>query len=787
MRALRLAVLVLLWLQPSRSVVAQRPQRGIPIGARLKLDVSQGRGTEGTLLGWRGDTLIVKSDGRSDTVHIAANVVNSIRIVRSPALWGDTISADITFFGSVAVPLPGGSGSDTNTHYRHLLLVATTAHLAGLDPANGRILWTRTDLGGLKEAALDYLGSTGYGVITRADRMDLVDLRTGQTRWDTRALSITAPRGWLPFAMADSTILMLGRTTESPTTLVAVDVATGKVRWRQNHLFGVEPKVFTASGVPYLLGNQDPISDSDSTLVLYIGAEGPMRLNARSGALLWRSSDLHTGNVSTPRDGYAWMRLRHGMIVIPSEKLLVGMRTTDGHAAWVHACKGKVIRLVWTGYGLLARGEDWIDLLDSGTGKSVWPAPVEVKRSTRMVLRGDTIYIEADKKLLAIQVASGTVQTLASLKFEQGEEPGGIAVFGGSIVLNSWHHVTLFDRHGLQRNHLSYPSPKETFGEALGRASIGTSTRRPATFWGGDDLYFYTGAPDDEQHQGFSLVKFDPAAWREDGRLWFDTRVPAYLVDWSAGLVYYQREDRILEGLTFSDLTAVAEAIRSGNDSQVARMVDMGADVSASGASRWTALHYAAEYDRPVVARLLLAHGAIVDAPAIDGWTPWMVAAAHGHTDVMQILKDAGAHFSDATATLLLGWHLADQGRIAAAESAFVAARGMDSGLAIFPAAWRQLCWSGVLHQDWTAARRACDQAVLHTPPTDDSYVETMLARSITRASTGNLSGAADDLVAIQPQAVKEDETTGFGEWIDALRNGKNPFTAEVLGTLRQP
>src|SRR5690349_1627478 len=132
MRALRPAVLALLSLQPNGRLVAQRPQRGIPIGAHLKLDASQARGTEGTLLGWRGDTLVVKSAGRNDTVRVAAHVVNSIRIVQSPALWGDTITADMSFYGSVVVPLPGGSDSDTDTQYRHLLLVATTAHLAAL-------------------------------------------------------------------------------------------------------------------------------------------------------------------------------------------------------------------------------------------------------------------------------------------------------------------------------------------------------------------------------------------------------------------------------------------------------------------------------------------------------------------------------------------------------------------------------------------------------------------------------------------------------------------------------
>jgi outer membrane protein assembly factor BamB len=787
MRARFPAVLFLSCLPPTTILAAQHASHpAIPVGARVKLDLSSGPGTEGILLAWRGDTLVVKAADRNDTIRVRMTELSGIRVMDSPALWGDTMTADINFYVSAAVPRSAGSDSGEDIRYRRVLLVATGTSLAGLDPTTGRTLWTRTDLADLKWATVDFVGRTGYGVVTRGDTMEVLDLRSGQKRWDTRALSFTAARGWLPLGGPDTAILMLGRTAESPATLSAVELATGKVRWRQDHLFGIEPKVFRTSGVPYLLGHQDPLSDSDSTLILYISPEGPLRLDARSGALLWRSSDVHSDKVPAPRDGYAWMRERRGVIFVPTEKQVAALRVADGHPAWdaPHAFKSQVIDMGWTPRGLLVRGDEWIDLLDPTTGKSLWHAPVEVKHSTRMVIRGDTIYIRADKKLLAIQVTDGSVRTLATLKFEQGEEPGGFAVFPEGIVLNSWHHVTQFDRQGLQRNHGFYPSPKENFGEALSGAATGIGARRPVTMWGGQDIYFFTGAPNDRQVQGFSLVKFDPAAWREDGRIWFAKRVPDYLIEWSSGMAYHEPGSRELIGLTFGDWSAMETAMQSGI-AQVTALLDMGADPNVVGPSGWSPLHSAAAHGQADIARLLLARGGSVDARTRDGWTPWMVAAAHGHADVVQLLQDAGARHSDATATLVHAWSLTDQGHIADAVSAITAVQASDSGNAIFPATWRQLCWSGVLHDAAAAVRPACEQAIQHTPRSDPNYATTLLARGIARALSGDLVGAADDIAASERPTWDDDEERNLAAWIDALRAGTNPFTPKVLAVLR--
>ncbi len=114
---------------------------------------------------------------------------------------------------------------------------------------------------------------------------------------------------------------------------------------------------------------------------------------------------------------------------MPSEKRLVALNATDGRGAWdsPRVFNNQVVRMERTRHGLLLRGEDWIDLLD--TGKSVWRAPVPLKNSTWIVLRGDTVYVAADKKVLAIQIQDGSVRTLTTVKFKDEETPSGFGVF----------------------------------------------------------------------------------------------------------------------------------------------------------------------------------------------------------------------------------------------------------------------------------------------------------------------------------------------------------------------
>jgi len=74
-------------------------------------------------------------------------------------------------------------------------------------------------------------------------------------------------------------------------------------------------------------------------------------------------------------------------------------------------------------------------------------------------------------------------------------------------------------------------------------------------------------------------------------------------------------------------------------------LLDHGADPNVvCGKERENALHMAARRGQsPSIVRLLLDHGADVDAPRGDGATAWLIAKRGGYDEIARVLEDAGA------------------------------------------------------------------------------------------------------------------------------------------------
>jgi ankyrin repeat protein len=72
----------------------------------------------------------------------------------------------------------------------------------------------------------------------------------------------------------------------------------------------------------------------------------------------------------------------------------------------------------------------------------------------------------------------------------------------------------------------------------------------------------------------------------------------------------------------------------------VLALIDKGAIINRKG---WSALHYAAASGDQDIARILLARGAAIDAPARGLLTPLMMAAREGHEAMVGLLLAAGA------------------------------------------------------------------------------------------------------------------------------------------------
>ncbi|UCF14177.1 MAG: ankyrin repeat domain-containing protein, partial [Phycisphaerales bacterium] len=87
---------------------------------------------------------------------------------------------------------------------------------------------------------------------------------------------------------------------------------------------------------------------------------------------------------------------------------------------------------------------------------------------------------------------------------------------------------------------------------------------------------------------------------------------------------------------------SLIEMVLNGDIDQVKLNLSLGADVNAKE-KYGTALHAAAGRGHTEIARLLIAHGAEVNAKAEIGWTPLHYAALYGRTKTAELLIAKGA------------------------------------------------------------------------------------------------------------------------------------------------
>ena len=89
--------------------------------------------------------------------------------------------------------------------------------------------------------------------------------------------------------------------------------------------------------------------------------------------------------------------------------------------------------------------------------------------------------------------------------------------------------------------------------------------------------------------------------------------------------------------------TALMGATKEGHEDIVQLLLDRGADVNSIAGENETALWIAAAYGHPQIARILLGHGAEVNARTRGGSTALAVAQENDFTEIVALLRDAGA------------------------------------------------------------------------------------------------------------------------------------------------
>ncbi|MBS1793734.1 MAG: PQQ-like beta-propeller repeat protein [Acidobacteria bacterium] len=181
-----------------------------------------------------------------------------------------------------------------------------------LDGATGKPLWTRTDLGEIKENEYTELPGTPLLLISdnsgwaqRKTRLYALDTLTGATVWQTdKMLGYTVEVA--PVYQKDMIVFLTirdNRMNKDKPDVFALKMSTGELLWQTEYpekvdLYGVEKKKRGGAGAMFLgsgggasdrfdlSGENPPIFDGDSMYMTYAGLH---RYNLADGKLVWKT------------------------------------------------------------------------------------------------------------------------------------------------------------------------------------------------------------------------------------------------------------------------------------------------------------------------------------------------------------------------------------------------------------------------------------------------------------------------------------------------------------------
>lgn len=504
--------------------------------------------------------------------------------VADSVLWKHAAGGDIAFLRVTSL------GS---------VVVSSVDGLVALDPATGQAIWTRSDIKGLADGGFDVIPVTPYGVVRTRNGIAVLDLQTGTTAWDSTVVPLQHVRGFL-YVPQHRMLLVYGRARPEGRGLVAIDIDSGKVRWEQRDLLRSDPELWEFDGVHGLGGHQPPLADTDSTLILYINKDGPFKIHAATGALLWRVDALKGKDPPTLAAMYPRLTIAGPGLLVPYEKKLSAVDPNDGRVVWSRAKNfgSPLSQMQVTARGLLVRGtrplddnpkalthpDAFLDLVDLQAGTSLWQKPFGAMKDESLapfLIVGDTAYFADRDRLYAVPLQDGVGREIARSDFEGGEEPAALERRNDDLILLSAHNLLLVNARGVQQVRRYYPAPGTSFLGKLGKGllfvasamSQAAATDQQARRGGftasfdynpfirarmlglvqayEDYTFMYTRAPDRGGRQGFSLVRLRKADGEEAGRVWLDDRSPDYELDAVAGMVYAKRGSREIVALKF--------------------------------------------------------------------------------------------------------------------------------------------------------------------------------------------------------------------------------------------
>lgn len=381
------------------------------------------------------------------------------------------------------------------------LLVTTPKSIIALDTETGAVKWQREDLHP-KETGLTMLPLTPSAIVRDGSDLTVVNLETGETRWNMSSLPVEKIHGFLPVPQIGA-LLVFGEADGSDKAIALVDLATGETRWLQTSILKKKPdtECYSTSERKYvkcpmfapqqqtMLRHQRPVVHGDG-IVFYVSKDGLIKVEAGTGRLMWKVKKLEGKSPPMRGKGYAPYVVADDVIFVPYDRKLVAVNHANGSVAWHHDKKFKshirqmemsIEGLVLMGYkdaeeytepqmdGSKVEKVDpardfFMDVLVPESGISSWEDPLEdMDMPLPFLVDEDYAFVPRSKDVILVDLQQGQYTQFAKLHLEDDELPTHVERVGSNYLVASPQNMVLLKSRGGLRYHTYYEAPGASF------------------------------------------------------------------------------------------------------------------------------------------------------------------------------------------------------------------------------------------------------------------------------------------------------------------------------------
>jgi hypothetical protein len=419
-----------------------------------------------------------------------------------------------------------------------------------------------------------------YLIVPTAQGLFAKKAQTGETLWETKIKDVS----WMVSDVSEKEIYAFQSVNQGKNTRIYKIGTNGAELWQDDRK--VKGNIANFEILPNGLAVVSNTDDGGSNSVFAAKNESNIAfLSASSGEDLWDKAPKTKGYVQhfyIMEDGILFGIYQGGINKI----------SYDGKTLFKKPLKTgeNILTMANTPQGLIYITSEDANIVNLSTGDQIWNKPLKYKRANAVSSTFDSknsrYLISADDELFAVDANSGDVSTLAESKFEGKEDPTGVEIRDGGILLSSDQNLMMLDWKGGKTWHEYYRAPgKSAFGAILaGVAAVASATAAVASYNAanqnrnrlgnytsrgqayadlGDGMAAASGASIAEMlkrftataatenaqfvltklDEGVGLVKLNKDTGAKEKEIVLKDKQPEYTVDEIGGILYYKADN----------------------------------------------------------------------------------------------------------------------------------------------------------------------------------------------------------------------------------------------------